>query len=147
MIAQNWNSRKPEIAFAQTYFASQTKKQEVYEQRNEENKRLEARAKLKKSKEKIEETVYNRWITLPIEFVTFKNKKIETLYIPKQNWFSLFSLSLWERGWGIILLYFLKKSTFKFSPPKERGGVEGHKKLMCVGYNWWSAKNNYEIKI
>jgi len=46
----------------------------------EENNRLEARAKLKKSEEKIEETVYHRGIFLPIEFATFKNKKIETLY-------------------------------------------------------------------
>jgi DNA-damage-inducible protein D len=41
---------------------------------------LEARAKLKESEEKIEETVYHRGIYLPSDFATFKNKKIETLY-------------------------------------------------------------------
>lgn len=59
LIAQNWDSIKVEISFAQTYFATQTRKQEIYEQRQNEDKRLEARQKLKVSEQKIEKS--NIW--------------------------------------------------------------------------------------
>ncbi len=80
LIIQNADPGKQIVAMGQTYFAVQTRKQELSEQQIEEGRRLLLREELKKHNTQLADTARQCGVVEPMDYAIFQNHGYQGLY-------------------------------------------------------------------